>query len=150
MSDPTAPELTLEKLDELEALESAVPKLVWRGCKDHPERNSNSGCWGIYDAGQHDAKVSLLSVGEQLVAMRNDLPALLATARQHLLLTAELRAWMLDKRASCVEVWCQSDRVNEALPELGEIIGEHLGYPEYDEETGELRWQPPTSKAGER
>ena len=75
-------ELTLEQLAELETLERELPALTWRGCKDHPEHNSNSGCWGIYDADQHDAKLPLLSVGEQLVGMRNDLPALIAAAKR--------------------------------------------------------------------
>lgn len=51
-----------------------------------------------------------------------------------------LREWFLDKRVSCAESFFQSDRVNEALPELGELIGKFIGYPEYDEESGELRW----------
>ncbi len=51
------------------------------------------------------------------------------------------RSWMLKYCVSCPESFCQTDRVNEALPELGELIGEWVGYPEYNEETGEYEYE---------
>jgi hypothetical protein len=77
-----------------------------------------------------------------ICASRNALRALLEKAKRLETMETDLRAWMLEKRVSGAESWCQSDRVNEALPELGELLGEHLGYPEYDEKTGELGWSP--------
>lgn len=44
-------------------------------------------------------------------------------------LVRALKDWMIDYRVRGEESWCQVDRVNEALPYLGELIGEHLGYP---------------------
>jgi hypothetical protein len=77
-----------------------------------------------------------------LAALYNAAPQLLAAARRGLALESDIRAWMLALRVSCVESWCQSDRVNEALPELGKLIGKHVGYPAHNEKTGELGWTP--------
>jgi hypothetical protein len=45
-------------------------------------------------------------------------------------------SWMIEKRVGVEESWCQSDSVNLALPELGLLIGELIGYP-YEEVYGE-------------
>jgi hypothetical protein len=67
----------------IEELLASLPLLAWRGCQDHPEHNSNSGCWGIYNASdRHAEKLRLVDVGEQLVALRNAAPQLIGAARE--------------------------------------------------------------------
>lgn len=70
-------------LEALERLEASLPPLLWRGCKDHPEHNSNRSCWGIYRSDDpHAEKVRLIDVGEQLLAIRAALPKLIADAKR--------------------------------------------------------------------
>lgn len=95
------PELTIEELADLE-LRYGGP-LSWRGCKDHPEKNSNSGCWGIYEG---ERKLPLLPVGETLVEAHNALPALIASARRLIELESALeflqgKGWSLDHANYC-------------------------------------------------
>lgn len=82
-------ELTLERIAELESLNSRLPEMTWRGCGDHPKHNSNSSCWGIYSG---EKKLPLVDVGEQLLAVREALPTLLAFARRALELDARAEA----------------------------------------------------------
>lgn len=141
--------LTIQRIEELARLEKAAtpgPMCVERrdvdcGYIDYIVHGGPKGKDFAWCREELDRRARRNA--DLIAAMRNDLPALLEAARRLLELEGKLRGWMLDKRVSCAEAWCQSDRVNEALPELGEVIGDHLGYPEYDEETGELGWTPP-------
>jgi hypothetical protein len=68
-------------LDELTKLDATLPALVWGGCKDHPEHNSNRSCWCIRDAADGEP-VRSLETREGLVAVRAALPQLIAAARE--------------------------------------------------------------------
>ncbi len=51
------------------------------------------------------------------------------------------REWMLMYQVSGPESIHQVDRVQVGLYELGKLIGEWVGYPEYNEETDKLEYE---------